>query len=159
MNKILYFLMIVGMMSCSDDQIIQESDITDQSLVSQLEIQNGRLIFQNKEALSNRVENLKNMSPEKACKALGKLYDKGFVSFRPIINADDQPRIDQYTELMSKQREIKKLKVAQLKDEPNDPYYPIDPVDLDDLYPYIDNLDDQNDPGEYVNTLKRKRLK
>ncbi|MRT92139.1 hypothetical protein [Ancylomarina sp. 16SWW S1-10-2] len=78
------------------------------------------------------------MSFSNACKKMSKLYDKGFESFRPMINEDE--KIEHY--VTSIQPEINKLKssiyspMQDIDDDGPEEWIEDEPIDPEDLIPF-----------------------
>lgn len=78
-----------------------QKDMTNSKKVDEKEfvrIDNGRLHFSSKEALSNKISELKQEGREFAEREMSKFYDKGFYSLRPIINKDNKSLLMKYEE-------------------------------------------------------------
>ena len=79
-----------------DKEIIQE----DVSLLEEIEndysIDNGRLKFKNIDILQNKIKQLDEEDLDNVFKEFKDLYTKDFLSFRPILNGNDQESIDIY---------------------------------------------------------------
>lgn len=87
------FLSVITVFSsCQKDEIEIPNDESNSEQTNNESIVDGRLSFQDKSSLENKLLKLKEQDIEISCEQMGKLYDKGFKSMQPLIYADDVER-------------------------------------------------------------------
>lgn len=83
---------------------------------------NGRLKFSNQSFLKATLTDLREKDLDDVSDKMAELYDEGFLSFRPIIDTDDEARVNAYLETKNSRPKLKnvfnnKSKLKSLNEE------------------------------------------
>lgn len=100
MRNVLLVMLGVLLLSCDDS--INTDELKDVESKNSVQFKDGMLVFSSKDLLVKKIDKLKDEGIEVASEHMGDYYDKGFLSFRPLILADNVEMIERDLEARSK---------------------------------------------------------
>lgn len=96
-NISIVLILLLGLNSCEKDSIEKDT-----SLINEVTIKNGRLVFQSKESFTNVYQQYADASDEKIANFFHPLYEKGYYSLRPVATeANEEFLYNHYIKLIN----------------------------------------------------------
>ncbi len=107
MRKGLILILLAFAFSCNQEEIFEKKQPTND--INTLSIEKGRLKFSNRKALQNKITELNEKDIEDIYDDFEELYNRDFLSLRPIANPDDINKVNSLLQAYKKRPTLKNV--------------------------------------------------